>query len=62
MHGKVVVITGGFGVLGRAAGQAAREAGAKPVLIEWDNDVPAFPILMAEADRAAEILRKGRVA
>ncbi len=35
MQGKVVVITGGFGALGRAAGQAAREAGAKPVLIDY---------------------------
>ncbi len=30
--------------------------GPLPSLIEWDNDVPAFPVLMAEADRAARIL------
>jgi NAD(P)-dependent dehydrogenase (short-subunit alcohol dehydrogenase family) len=35
VQGKVVVITGGFGVLGRAAGKVAREAGAKPVLIDY---------------------------
>lgn len=32
------------------------KAGPLPSLIEWDNDVPAFPVLMAEADRAADIL------
>lgn len=42
MQGKVVVITGGFGVLGRAAGQAAREAGATPVLIDY-APVPEDP-------------------
>lgn len=31
-------------------------AGARPTLIEWDNDVPDWPILAAEADRAAAIL------
>ncbi len=30
--------------------------GAKPTLIEWDNDVPDWPVLMAEAARAAQIL------
>ncbi len=38
------------------------KAGALPTLIEWDNDVPAFPVLLAEADRAAQILRKDRAA
>ncbi|MEP2717278.1 DUF692 domain-containing protein [Pseudophaeobacter sp.] len=28
-------------------------AGAKPLLIEWDNDVPDWPLLAAEAERAA---------
>ncbi|SMY09475.1 MNIO family bufferin maturase [Flavimaricola marinus] len=27
-------------------------SGPKPILIEWDNDVPDWPILAAEADRA----------
>ena len=34
--------------------------GARPTLIEWDNDVPPFATLAAEAARAAGILRQGR--
>jgi uncharacterized protein len=30
--------------------------GPKPSLIEWDNDVPDWPTLAAEADRAAHVL------
>jgi uncharacterized protein (UPF0276 family) len=30
--------------------------GPLPTLIEWDNDVPAFPVLLAEAQRADRIL------
>jgi uncharacterized protein len=30
--------------------------GARPTLIEWDNDVPDWPVLQAEAARAARIL------
>lgn len=30
--------------------------GAKPTLIEWDNDVPDWPVLEAEAGRAAAVL------
>ncbi|OOY29541.1 hypothetical protein BMI90_04690 [Thioclava sp. L04-15] len=30
--------------------------GPLPSLVEWDNDVPAFPVLMAEAERARTIL------
>jgi uncharacterized protein len=40
-------------------------AGAKPTLIEWDTDVPDYVVLMAEADKAEEILhppRHGEVA
>ena len=37
------------------------KTGPLPSLIEWDNDVPAFPVLLADADRAAAVLRKGRV-
>lgn len=37
------------------------KTGPLPSLIEWDNDVPAFPVLLADAVRAEEILRKGRV-
>ncbi|WP_306147831.1 MULTISPECIES: DUF692 domain-containing protein [unclassified Roseibium] len=32
--------------------------GALPTLIEWDNDVPAWPVLLREADAAQEILRR----
>ena len=31
-------------------------AGGKPTLIEWDNDVPDWPVLAAEAARAEAIL------
>lgn len=31
-------------------------AGAIPTLIEWDNDVPAWPVLLAEARKADAIL------
>lgn len=30
--------------------------GARPTLIEWDNDVPDWPVLQAEAARAARVL------
>jgi uncharacterized protein (UPF0276 family) len=33
-----------------------RRAGPRPTLIEWDNDVPDWPVLAAEATRAARIL------
>ena len=31
---------------------AIRRLGAKPTLIEWDNDLPAWPALLSEARRA----------
>lgn len=34
--------------------------GPLPTLIEWDNDVPAFPVLMAEAERARAVLEPAR--
>jgi uncharacterized protein (UPF0276 family) len=34
------------------------KGGLRPTLIEWDNDVPDWPILSAEADRAAAVLQK----
>lgn len=34
--------------------------GALPTLIEWDNDVPEFPVLMAEAERAGRVLDRAR--
>jgi uncharacterized protein (UPF0276 family) len=33
-------------------------SGPKPILIEWDTDVPDWPILRAEADRAAMALER----
>jgi uncharacterized protein (UPF0276 family) len=33
-------------------------AGARPTLIEWDNDVPDWPVLAAEAGRAGAMLAK----
>jgi uncharacterized protein (UPF0276 family) len=32
-------------------------AGRRPTLIEWDNDVPEWPVLFAEAGRADALLR-----
>jgi uncharacterized protein (UPF0276 family) len=34
---------------------AVRRFGAKPTLIEWDNDIPSFAVLLAEARRADEV-------
>ena len=31
-------------------------AGPRPTLIEWDNDVPEWPVLAAEAARVAQVL------
>lgn len=33
-----------------------RRAGARPVLIEWDTDVPEYAVLLAEVARAREIM------
>lgn len=33
-----------------------RRAGPKPVLVEWDSDVPGYPTLMAEVARADALL------
>jgi uncharacterized protein (UPF0276 family) len=32
------------------------KAGPRPTLIEWDNDVPEWPVLAAEAARAAQVM------
>lgn len=37
-------------------------AGPLPTLIEWDNDLPDFPTLLAEARRAARILAREALA
>lgn len=36
--------------------RAIRKGGLRPTLIEWDNDVPDWTVLSAEAARAARIL------
>ena len=36
--------------------QVIAQAGPRPTLIEWDNDVPDWPVLAAEAIRAARVL------
>jgi uncharacterized protein (UPF0276 family) len=41
--------------------QTIARAGALPTLVEWDNDVPDFPVLLAEAARAAAILNRAEV-
>ena len=38
--------------------EVIERTGAVATLIEWDNDVPAWPILQAEAERAGEILAR----
>ena len=40
--------------------QALALGGAKPTLIEWDDDVPDWPVLEAEAARAAVVLEAVR--
>ena len=32
--------------------------GPRPTLIEWDNDVPALPVLLSEVEKAAALLAK----
>ena len=36
--------------------QLIGRVGAVPTLVEWDNDLPQWPVLQAEADRASRIL------
>ncbi len=38
------------------------KSGPKPVLVEWDSNVPEWPVLRAEADRAAAALAAVAVA
>lgn len=40
--------------------QVIDRLGPTPTLIEWDNDVPAFPNLLAQARRAQRVMA-GRV-
>ena len=43
-------------------GHALARTGPLPTLIEWDNDVPAWPVLAAEARRAEAALARARIA
>jgi uncharacterized protein (UPF0276 family) len=36
--------------------EALRRLGPRPTLIEWDNDIPALDILLAEAGKADRLL------
>lgn len=40
--------------------RAIRRCGPLPTLIEWDNDIPAWEVLFAEAQRAERIMRQGQ--
>ncbi len=68
MPGKVVVITGGFGALGRAAAKVARARALRPVLIdyapapaEFANDPLAFGgIDLSKSAEAAAIMQRIR--
>jgi len=42
-------------------GRALARTGPVPTLIEWDNDVPAWEVLLAEADRADALLSERAV-
>lgn len=39
-----------------------RRAGPRPVLIEWDTNVPDYAVLMAEAERAALVMARANSA
>lgn len=41
-------------------GDVIAQTGPLPTLIEWDNDVPAFDVLLAEAARAEGVLNAAR--
>ncbi|MEQ1811339.1 MAG: SDR family NAD(P)-dependent oxidoreductase [Terricaulis sp.] len=67
MQGKVVVITGGFGGLGRAVGKVAREAGAIPVLIDYapapkggDDTIALGGVDLTNAEAAVSVMRAAR--
>lgn len=67
MQGKVVVITGGFGGLGRAVGKVAREAGAIPVLIDYapapkggDDTIALGGVDLTNAEAVVSVMRAAR--
>lgn len=68
MRGKVVVITGGFGVLGRAAADVARRRGATAVLVDHapvPADLASEPLAfggvdLTKPDVAAAVMQRAR--
>jgi len=40
----------------RLCAEALARMGPRPLLVEWDTDVPDWPVLAVEADRAARLL------
>lgn len=52
-HGKPVVDP-----VWRLLDYTLARTGPKPVLVEWDNDVPDWPVLRAEAERVAAALAR----
>jgi uncharacterized protein len=38
--------------------QVIRRTGPIPTLVEWDNDIPAWPVLLSEAKAADQILQR----
>lgn len=57
--GTIAIDDHGSAVGARCRDELARflaRAGPKPVLVEWDSDVPEFPVLMREAAHADALL------
>jgi hypothetical protein len=54
-HGREVT-----GAVWALYAHALSRTGPKPTLIEWDNDVPAWEVLFAEAKRAEDIIAERR--
>jgi len=52
-HGKPV-----FDAVWPLYAHAIERLGPKPTLIEWDTDIPALEVLLAEAWKAREILER----
>ncbi len=50
-HGSPV-----HGAVWRLLAEAVARIGRRPVLVEWDTDVPALDVLLAEAARADQVL------
>jgi len=44
----------------RLLARALRRGGPRPVLVEWDNHVPALPVLIGEAAQAQNLLNAAR--